>query len=129
MVQVKDFAQAVRPCDQQNTERWYSQERLTDGNVRRVWKKEADRRMHETKEKAMREIKNADGSWVKVVTDKGVLTYTDSDGVWMKETYNKKGNITSRLDSFGAWDKYTYKKDPAKRKDVLDSHEKGVTNA
>jgi hypothetical protein len=38
----------------------------------------------------MHEIKNADGSWVKAETVKGVLTYTDSDGVWMKETYNKK---------------------------------------
>jgi hypothetical protein len=74
----------------------------------------------------MREIKNADGSWVKVSTEKGTLTYTDSDGVWMKETYNNKGNITYRVNSFGAWDKFTYKKDPAKKKDVLASHEKGV---
>ena len=74
----------------------------------------------------MREIVHKDGSWIKVNTANGVITYTDSDGVWMKETYNKKGNITSRVDGFGAWDKYTYKKDPVKRKDVLASHERGV---
>ena len=129
MVQVNDFVRVVRLCDLPSTARWYSQGKLTDGNVRIVWRKEADRRTHDTKEKVMREIKNKDGSWIKVDTKDGILTYTDSDGVWVKETYNKKGNITSRLDSFGTWDKYTYKKDPAKRKDVLDSHEKGVTNA
>ena len=35
-VQVNGFVQAVKPCDQQNTGRWYSQEKSTDGNVRRV---------------------------------------------------------------------------------------------
>ena len=77
----------------------------------------------------MREIKNKDGSWIKVTTTNGVINYTDSDGVWLKETYNNKGNITSRLDSFGTWEKFTYKKDPIKKKDVLASHEKGVSHA
>lgn len=74
-------------------------------------------------------IESKDGSWIKVETVDGVLTYTDSDGVWLKETYNSKGNITSRVDSFGAWEKFMYKKDPVKKKDVLDSHTKGVNHA
>jgi len=77
----------------------------------------------------MREIKNKDGSWIKVTTTGRVLNYTDSDGAWLKETYNNKGNITFRLDSFGAWEKFTYKKDPVKKKDVLASHERGVSHA
>jgi len=71
-------------------------------------------------------VENKDGSWYECVTKDGVISYTDSDGVWMKETYNKNGNIVSRLNSYGAWDKFIYKKDPLKNnKEVLFEHKKG----
>lgn len=74
----------------------------------------------------MRRIESEDGSWCQCVTKGNVIHYTDSDGVWMKETYDKKGRITNRLNSYGAWDKFTYKKDPLKNnKEVLFEHTKG----
>ena len=36
-------------------------------------------------------IESKDGSWIKVETVDGVITYTDSDGVWLKEKNYKKG--------------------------------------
>ena len=74
----------------------------------------------------MIDIKNNDGSWIKVETKAKVLTYTDSDNVWMKEIYNDKNLILSRNDSFGKWEKFTYKFDPVKKKNVLDVHTKGI---
>jgi hypothetical protein len=55
-------------------------------------------------------IENEDGSWIKSELKNKVLEYTDSDGVWMKETYNEEGNIVSRKNSFGDWDKFEYVK-------------------
>jgi YD repeat-containing protein len=74
-------------------------------------------------------IKNDDGSWYKAETEGKVLTYTDSDGVWMKEKYDQKGRIVSREDSFGNWEKFAYKFDETKKKEVLSSHVKGSKNA
>ena len=70
-------------------------------------------------------VENKDGSWYECTTKDGVIHYTDSDGVWMKETYDAKGRITHRIDSHGCWDKYVYKKDEAKDKEVLFAHTKG----
>ena len=64
----------------------------------------------------MVEVKGKKGVWYKCETLDGVITYTDSDGVWMKETYNNKGNIVHRENSFGDWSKFTYAKDPVKNK-------------
>jgi YD repeat-containing protein len=74
-------------------------------------------------------VKNKDGSWYQCVTEGNIIHYTDSDGVWMKETYDKKGRITDRLNSYGAWDKFSYKKDLVKKKEVLFEHTKGEHNA
>ena len=73
-------------------------------------------------------VENKDGSWYECVTKDGVISYTDSDGVWMEETYDAKGRITHRLNSYGDWDKFTYKNDPVKNKEVLFEHTKGKTN-
>ena len=72
-------------------------------------------------------VESKDGSWYECVTEDGVLHYTDSDGVWMKETYDAKGRITHRINSYGAWDKFVYKKDESKGKEVLFAHTKGQT--
>lgn len=67
----------------------------------------------------MVEAKSKKGVWYKCETIDGVITYTDSDGIWMKETYDKKGNIVYRENSYGDWTKFTYTKGSDKDKDKV----------
>jgi hypothetical protein len=64
----------------------------------------------------MIEHEDKKGNWYRCETVDKVVSYTDSDGVWMKETYNTKGNIVYRENSFGDWSKFTYAKDPVNNK-------------